>query len=95
MILHILRLTILTALNVSAGMVLIDVHGYEHTLTVPSVVWILVSGWISFGLAIAFNIGFYKLHPMAVQMKPKKEVHIFGVKYPKKETGDREVSFEK
>ena len=74
---------------------MIDVHGYEHTLTVTNVVFILVSGWISFGLAIAFNIGFYQLHPMAVQMKPKKEVHIFGVKYPKKETGDREVGFEK
>ena len=71
-------LTIATTICVSDEMVLIDMDGYDdHKMTTGFVATVVILGWLSFVLAIGFNIIYYIVHPMAPQVSPKDKLKTY------------------
>ena len=68
---HIFRLTITTEIFMTDDMKLIDVNGYEHDLTKRQVRIMYMLGFSAFILSSIMNLCFYKVHPSAVDFRPK------------------------
>ena len=69
---------------------LTDLQGIKHDLPWQNVVYILTSGWISFIISILFNLLYYKLHPMEVEisLNNKMKTSVLG-----KERGGKSKDF--
>ena len=68
---HIFRLTITTEIFMTDDMKLTDVNGYEHDLTKRQVRNMYMLGFSAFILSSIMNLCFYKVHPSAVDFRPK------------------------
>ena len=77
------RLTFATASSTSEETVLVDMNGNKETMTGEFVAKVLIVGWVSWALAIAFNIIYYLVHPMAP--KKKMKTYILGYLWDLKE----------
>jgi len=72
-----LTLTCYTFVKMEEFMPLIDVNGFKHTVSQKHVFDALIFAWILFVMGILCNIGYYKVHPSAVDLNPSDKWHTY------------------
>ena len=65
------RLTITTEIFMTDDMILVDVNGYKHDMTKRQVRIMYTLGFSAFCLSWIMNLCYYKVHPSAVDFRPK------------------------
>ena len=66
-----LRLTVTTEIFMTDDMKLIDCNGYKHDMTKRQVRIMYAIGFTAFILSWIMNLCYYKVHPSAVDFRPK------------------------
>ena len=65
------RLTVTTEIFMTDDMKLIDINGYKHDMTKRQVRIMYTLGFIAFILSWIMNLCYYKVHPSAIDFRPK------------------------